>query len=243
MARLTFLGTSGSVVTSKRMCSGILYEDKLIDVGFGVLVNLIRSGKQLDSINEVYISHTHSDHIGDFTGLVWEMAMENRTKPLKIISSGNTEAAIRTILELQSTPPPWVKFEIVYLRPEDANVEHMTTIHEPQNFAYRFRTNGGDLVYVGDTAKYDRVAEFGRGCEMMIHEATFLHGQEDLAALTKHSTASDAAMTASDAKAKKLVLTHIAPSNADSGEKYLSESRKSFHGLTVVAKDMYEVGI
>lgn len=243
MARLTFLGTSGSVVTSKRMCSGILYGDKLIDVGFGVLVNLTRSGKKLDSINEVYISHTHSDHIGDFTGLVWEMAMENRTKPLKVISSAKAETVIRTILELQSTPPPWVKFEIVYLRPEDVNVEHLVTIHDPENFAYRFRTNKGDLVCVGDTSKYDRVAEFGKGCDTMIHEATFLPGQEDLAVLTKHSTAKDAAATASDAKVRKLVLTHIAPSNATLEKRYLSEARRVFDGPTIVAKDMHDLAV
>jgi ribonuclease BN (tRNA processing enzyme) len=243
MARLTFLGTSGSVVTSKRMCSGILYKDKLIDVGFGVLVNLMRSRKNLDSINEVYISHTHSDHIGDFTGLVWEMAMENRTRPLRVISSAKAETVIRTILELQSTPPPWVKFEIVYLRPEDVKVEHLVTIHDPENFAYRFSTNKGDLVYVGDTAKYDRVAEFGKGCDTMIHEATFLGGQEDLAALTKHSTAKDAAATASIAKVKKLVLTHIAPSNATSVKRYLSEARGVFDGRTIVAQDMHDLAV
>ena len=243
MARLTFLGTSGSVVTSKRMCSGILYGDKLIDVGFGVLVNLTRSGKKLDSINEVYISHTHSDHIGDFTGLVWEMAMENRTKPLRVISSAKAETVIRTILELQSTPPPWVKFEIVYLRPEDVNVEHLPTIHDPENFAYRFSTNKGDLVCVGDTSKYDRVAEFGKGCDTMIHEATFLTGQEDLATLTKHSTAKDAADTASIAKVGKLVLTHIAPPNTGLGKRYLSEARRVFDGPTTVAKDMQDFAV
>ena len=243
MARLKFLGTSGSVVTSKRMCSGILYGDKLIDVGFGVLVNLTRSGKSMNAINEVYVSHTHSDHIGDFTGLVWEMAMENRTKPLKVISSTKAEAAVRTILELQSTPPPWLKFEIEYLRPEDANVDHLVTTHDPENFAYRFSTRKGDLVCVGDTSKYDRVAEFAKGCDTMIHEATFLHGQEDLAALTKHSTANDAATIASAARVKKLVLTHIAPPNAILEKRYLSEAKRGFNGPTIVAKDMHELAI
>ena len=243
MARLTFLGTSGSVVTSKRMCSGILYGDKLIDVGFGVLVNLTRSGKNVNSINEVYISHTHSDHIGDFTGLVWEMAMENRTKPLRVISSARAESAIRTILELQSTPPPWIKFETVYQRPEEVNVEHLETIHEPENFAYRFSTKKGDLVCVGDTAKYERVAEFGKGCHTMIHEATFLRGQEGLAALTKHSTANDAAATAAAAKVKNLVLTHIAPSNGILEKRYLAETRRVFDGPTIIAKDMQNLAV
>jgi len=104
MPKLIFLGTSGSVLTKERMCAGILFEDKLLDVGFGVLTNLIRSGKRLDSINDLYISHTHSDHIGDFTGLVWAMAMEGRTKPLRVVSSSSAGAALDRILDLQSTP-------------------------------------------------------------------------------------------------------------------------------------------
>ena len=104
MPKLTFLGTSGSVLTKERMCAGILFDDKLLDVGFGVLTNLIRSGKKLDSISDLYISHTHSDHIGDFTGLVWAMAMEGRTKPLRVVSSSSAGAALDRILDLQSTP-------------------------------------------------------------------------------------------------------------------------------------------
>src|SRR5712692_6190454 len=153
MAKLTFLGTSGSVLTKERMCAGILFEDKLLDVGFGVLTNLIRSRKKLDSINDLYISHTHSDHIGDFTGLVWAMAMDGRTKPLRVVSSFSTAVALKRILDLQSTPKDWVKFDIVFVRPEDVGTKSVTTIHKPENLAYRFHRKQGDLVYIGDTAR------------------------------------------------------------------------------------------
>src|SRR6267378_3466566 len=128
MAKITFLGTSGSVVTRKRMCAGILFQDKLIDVGFGVLTNLLKSGTRLNAINDVYISHTHSDHIGDFTGLVWAMAMENRTKRVRVVSSTSTASTMEKILELQSTPWPFVKFDIDFVRPEDVSVKAVATI-------------------------------------------------------------------------------------------------------------------
>src|SRR5713101_4976471 len=138
MAKLTFLGTGGSVLTKERMCAGILFEDKLLDVGFGVLTNLVRLGKKLDSINDVYVSHTHSDHIGDFTGLIWAMAMEDRAKPLRVVSSARTASVLGKILGLQSTPPAFVKFDIAFVRPEDVHVAYLTTIHDPKNLAYRF---------------------------------------------------------------------------------------------------------
>jgi len=237
MTRLTFLGTGGSVVTRERMCTGVLFEDKLVDVGFGVLTNLLKSEVKLDSINEVYISHTHSDHIGDFTGLIWAMAMDRRTKPLHVISSASTAATLKKILELQSTPPSFVKFDIVFVRPKAFDVKCLATIHVPENLAYRFETEHGDLVYVGDTAMYQKVADFAKGCDLLIHDATFLDGQESLAAMTNHSTAKDAAITARKAGARRLLLTHIAPLNTDNEQKYLAEAAASFDGQVVVARD------
>jgi ribonuclease Z len=237
MSRLTFLGTSGSVVTKERMCAGILFQDKLIDVGFGVLTNLLRSGTRLDGINDVYVSHTHSDHIGDFTGLVWAMAMDGRTKPLRVISSPRTADSLKRILDLQSTPQAWLKFDIEFVRPKSVGVQSITTIHDPENLAYRFHRKNGDLVYIGDTARSEKIAEFAKGCDLLIHDATFLDGQESIAAVTSHSTARDAGNTAKTAKAKRLVLTHISPGNAHAGKRYLAEASAVFDGRIVMAKD------
>jgi ribonuclease Z len=237
MATLTFLGTSGSVLTKERMCAGVLFQDKLIDVGFGVLTNLLRSGTRLNTINDIYISHTHSDHIGDFTALVWAMAMENRAKRVRVVSSASTASSLEKILELQSTPRAFVKFEIDFVRPEDVGVASVTTIHDPENLAYRFRTEGGDFVYVGDTARSEKVSEFAKGCDLMIHDATFLDGQESIAALTHHSTARDAGNTAKHAGARRLVLTHISPGNDGAEKRYLAETSSVFNGQVIVAKD------
>jgi ribonuclease Z len=238
MATLTFLGTSGSVVTRERMCAGVLFEDKLIDVGFGVLTNLLRSGTKLDAINDIYISHTHSDHIGDFTGLLWAMAMENRTRRVRVVSSASTASTMEKILELQSTPWSFVKFDIDFVRPEEAGVKTVTTVHDPENLAYRFRTERGDLVYIGDTAKSERIAEFAKGCDFLIHDATFLDGQESVAAVTRHSTARDAGVSAKLADATRLVLTHISPGNTGAEKRYLAEASEAFDGQIVVAKDL-----
>jgi ribonuclease Z len=237
MTSITFLGTGGSVVSKERMCSGVLFGDKLIDVGFGVLSNLIKSGTDLELINEVYVSHTHSDHIGDFTGLIWAMAMENRVRSIRIVSSTVTAMVLEKILELQSTPRGFVKFKVGFVRPEQVGLNYMPTIHDPQNLAFRFKADGSDIVYVGDTAKFEKVGEFARGCDLMIHDATFLEGQESIAKLTNHSTASEAAGIARLAQAKRLVLTHISPSNGNAENRYLAEAASMFDGEIVVARD------
>src|SRR2546422_3068731 len=243
MATITFLGTSGSVVTKKRMCAGILFQDKLIDVGFGVLANLLRSGTRLDEIEDVYVSHRHSDHIGDFTGLVWAMAMDRRTKPLRVVSSSSTAIALERILDLQSTPQAWVKFGIVFVRPEDVGTKSVTTIHEPENLAYRFQTKQGDLVYIGDTAKSETISEFAKGCDVLIHEATFLDGQESIAAVTSHSTARDAGNTGKRARARRVGLKNFFPQKEGAEKQYRAQASSVFDGLVIVAKDRQKITV
>ncbi len=238
MNEVTFLGTSGSVVTKERMCAGILFDDKLIDVGFGVLSNLIKAGRSPDSINDIFISHTHSDHIGDFTGLIWAMAMENRTKPVRVIGSDHTTSTLRKILELQSTPRDWLKFEIIFVPPKETDVGFAKAMHYPETLAYRFQEAGSDFVYGADTSRFEKLAEFAQGCDLLIHDSTFLDGQESIAAITRHSTARDAGLIAALAGAERLALTHIAPSNEGADSKYLAQAAESFEGKVVVAKDI-----
>jgi ribonuclease BN (tRNA processing enzyme) len=225
------------------MCAGVLFEDKLIDVGFGVLANLIKAKTKLDSIETIFISHTHSDHIGDFTGLVWAMAMENRKNPIRVVCSPATAAVLQKILELQSTPRDWVKFDINFQSPENVGARYAKTMHYPETFAYRFDNGGSDFVYGGDTLRHDKLAEFARGCDLLIHDATFLDGQESVAKITNHSTARDAGDIAKLAGARRLALTHIAPTNEHAQERYSAEASAAFDGEVILAKDQLTVPI
>lgn len=245
MPKLTFLGTSGSVVTKNRACAGFMFEDKLVDIGFGVLTNLLKSETPLNNIRELYISHTHSDHIGDFTGLVWAMAMAGRKETLQVISSQTVNSSLRRILKLQSTPESgFVNFKIEFESPErKKDVLYHESTHDPENIAFRFKVNKTDFVYTGDTARDLKISKFARGSDMLIHDATYLSGQEALAKLTNHSTADQAGEIASRADVKKLILTHIAPSNQALEERYISEAHRSFNGEIIVANDWLRIDL
>jgi ribonuclease BN (tRNA processing enzyme) len=239
LSKLTFLGTGGSVLTKDRACAGIMFEDKLVDVGFGVLANLLKSETPLSEINELYVSHTHSDHIGDFTGLVWAMAMSGRKEAFRVVSSPTVNSTLKKILKLQSTPKSgFVNFRIKFESPDGRKeVRCYEAIHDPRDIAFRFKANKTDFVYTGDTARDLGISKFARGSDILIHDASFLSGQEKLARITNHSTASQAGDVASRANVKKLVLTHITPSNQALEERYISEARTTFNGDVIVAKD------
>jgi len=130
-----------------------------------------------------------------------------------------------------------VKFDISFVRPDDVGVKSVTTVHDPENLGYRFQTDRGDLVYIGDTAKSEKISEFAKGCDLLIHDSTYLDGQESLAALTQHSTARDAANTAKLAKSRRLVLTHFSPGNQSAEVRYVAQASAAFDGRIVAAKD------
>jgi ribonuclease Z len=93
---------------------------------------------------------------------------------------------------------------------------------------------GRKLVLAGDTGPSQSVIEAARGAEVLVHEATFCHEEEERARETAHSTALDAAAIAREADVRMLALTHLSPRYL--GGQVASEARTVFPD-TVVPKD------
>ncbi|MGB9841530.1 MAG: ribonuclease Z [Candidatus Bathyarchaeales archaeon] len=98
---------------------------------------------------------------------------------------------------------------------------------------------GRKIVYTGDTRPFEGFAKFAANADLVIHDATFDDTLVDKAELDGHSTPSQAAQQAANAKAKKLVLTHISARYADASI-LLEQARKIF-GDALVAEDFMEL--
>ncbi|MDX1418536.1 MAG: ribonuclease Z [Rubricoccaceae bacterium] len=68
---------------------------------------------------------------------------------------------------------------------------------------------GASFAYCLDTAPCDGARRLAEGATLLLHEATFAEALREQAAQTGHSTARDAATTARDAGAERLLLTHF----------------------------------
>ncbi|MED4800957.1 ribonuclease Z [Bacillus atrophaeus] len=68
---------------------------------------------------------------------------------------------------------------------------------------------GRVVVFSGDTRVCSNVKELAVDADVLVHEATFAKGDDKLAHDYFHSTTEQAAKTAKEAGAKKLILTHI----------------------------------
>ncbi len=105
---------------------------------------------------------------------------------------------------------------------------------------------GVSVVYCTDTVFCEAAVALAQGADLLIHEATFSHGEAEMAFQRQHSTSTMAAQTAAEAGVQQLVLTHLspryAPGNAINADDLLAEARAIFPN-TVLAKDFLSLDV
>jgi ribonuclease Z len=100
---------------------------------------------------------------------------------------------------------------------------------------------GRKIVYVGDTKPSEKIVEFAKGADVLIHEATFAEDLADRAEEDLHSTPSGAAEVAKKAAVSLLVLTHISARYGDAS--VLLEEAKRIFPKVLVAEDFMKLDV
>lgn len=85
-------------------------------------------------------------------------------------------------------------------------------------------------AYCSDTAPFEKLTEYIRDVNTMYHEATFAEAMKTRAEETRHSTAKQAAQTAKDAGARKLILGHFSTRYPNTSE-LLLEAQEIFSNV------------
>jgi ribonuclease BN (tRNA processing enzyme) len=281
--RWIILGSKGGprVWTGRSNPANVLLVDGVpyvIDCGYGVAQRLVQAKVQLPSVRYVFISHLHSDHVLEFGNMVysaWSAGLNHEIDafgPVGLAAltkafweSNRFDIDIRMPDEGKPDPSKFLVVKEVnasgpVMSTDRVKVSAFQTPHPPilkENFAYRFETPDGVIVYACDTAYNPKLAEFARGADILIHEAMYLPGVDALAAriknapnlkahlLAAHTTTEDVGRVAQAAGVKKLVLSHLVPGDDPSitDEMWTEGARKHYSGTIVVARDLMELNL
>lgn len=102
---------------------------------------------------------------------------------------------------------------------------------------------GRVVSILGDTRLCEACFTLAREADLLVHEATFASGEENLAFEYFHSTTFQAAKVANDAHVKKLCLTHISSRYDRSAWQALAQEAQKTFTNTVVAEDFMEISV
>jgi ribonuclease Z len=94
-------------------------------------------------------------------------------------------------------------------------------------------------VYSGDTRPTKDIVALSSNADALIHDSTYDDSLLDKAMEYGHSTSSQAAEVAKQAKVKLLILTHI--SNRYKDDQILLEQAQKIFPNTIVAEDFAEI--
>ena len=268
--RLTLLGTGCPVVDKSRYGPAHLVRSDtasvLIDCGSGVTQRLLSAGSSGRDIDAVFLTHLHSDHIIDFYQLIASSWHQGRDRPQVVYGPRGTRRYVEGLMDLwEAERSQRIEHE---LRPSikaleveivefshgetfgfgDLTVSAIEVDHRPVRdaFGFVFEQGGSKLVFSGDTAPCDSLAEAARGADLLLHEV-FIHREmpviegvrteEGLRNVAGYHTPSSAiGKIARDACVDMLVLTHFVPPDFDKGA-LLDEVSGDFSGTVVIGED------
>jgi ribonuclease BN (tRNA processing enzyme) len=279
--RIVFLGTKGGPRVENgpsNPANLVMVNDTpfVIDCGMGVSRQLVIAGVPIPSVKFIFISHHHSDHNLEYGNLVYNAWVAGLSTPIQSFGPKGIEAMTKTYWELnkfdvetriedEGRPDPRklliakdITEDGVVLQTLDVKVTAFRTPHPPitDNFAYKFETPDGIIVFSSDTNYNPKLAEFAKGADVLVHEALYLPWVDRLVARVKngamlkkhllesHTTAEDVGRIADAAGVKVLVMSHLVPGDLDvTDADWTNEAKKNFKGRIIVARDLKELAL
>ena len=107
--KITFLGTSAAVPTIKRSLPAIAFQWKgkimLFDAGEGVQRQMLKSGLSILRVKQIFITHSHGDHVLGVFGLLHTMAMLGRESLLEIYAPRDVIELITSVTKYTGRDP------------------------------------------------------------------------------------------------------------------------------------------
>ncbi|MFC1443990.1 MBL fold metallo-hydrolase [Streptacidiphilus sp. N1-10] len=216
---LTVVGSSGSFPSADSPCSCYLVEAEgyrlVIDLGNGAL-GALQKYTGLYDVDAILLSHLHADHCVDMCA--YYVARNYRVggcpDPLPVYGPHGTPERLARAYDMDEHPGMKEVFDFRTLRNGSFTLGPFTVTatrvaHPVEAYAFRVEQGGRAFVYSGDTGPCEELVALSRGADLLLSEAAFTDGKEDIPDL--HLNGREAGEHAARAGVGRLVLTHIPP--------------------------------
>ncbi len=240
----------------------------LFDCGRGATLRLAQMGIPLGSVNRLFLTHLHSDHVVQIPDLLlagWVGG--GRKVPLEVWGPEGTVQMMDHLLkafafdihmrrDLDERAPASgievishdIKQEVVFDQ-QGVKVTAFLVDHSPvaPAFVYRVDFRGHSVVLSGDTRFSDNLIRFSKGTDVLIHEVldaetvqAWFPNNPKLAdaILAKHTTPEQAGEVFARVKPRLAVYSH-----APDAERIITLTRKTYSGPLQGAEDLLTIEI
>ena len=237
------IGCSGSFPGPDSPASCYLVEADgfrlVLDMGNGSLGALQRH-IDVYSVDAVLLSHLHVDHCIDLCS--YYVARKYRPQgplpPVAVHGPAGTQQRMAAAYDLGDGEDMSGEFDFHSWRagtaydigPFRVTVDQVN--HPVETYGMRLEHGGRTLAYSGDSAESAALAALARDADIFLCEASFHDGRDD-GVKGLHLTGRTAAEHATEAGARRLVLTHIPPWN--DAQRTLTEARTAYAGPVELA--------
>jgi len=210
---LTVLGCSGSFGGSGgAACSGYLLQSGdtsiWMDCGNGTFGHL-QEHIDVRDLTAVMLTHGHPDHCVDIYGLHILMRYGLGREAIPVYAPAGLDGHLGALVSDFGNTFAWNAIgdgDIAQVG--GIELRFSRTDHPPPTYAVEARAGGKRLIYTADTGPGWTVGAFEPGADLVLSEATYLHEHRPAAI---HLSARQAGEAARDARAQRLILTHLWP--------------------------------
>lgn len=258
MLTVIYLGTGAAVPSPGRDNTSLALDDggevTLIDASGAPLKRLAEAGIQHHRLRQVIITHEHLDHTFGFPSLLHSLWLTGRREPLAVYALDATWPLLDRLVDAYR-PSTWTGAfplerhviaagERPFLQKPTLTIRAAPARHSVATVGLRVESSAGSVVaYSSDTSPCQAISGLARAADLLIHEATFLAGEEDHALAVGHSTGRQAAEVAVAAGARRLALIHFTPAEPGELAALRAGAAAVFPGPIDVPSDLDRVGL
>jgi ribonuclease BN (tRNA processing enzyme) len=199
--RLQILGSAGAEFPNFRPPAFLIDGHLLLDAG---TIGSVLSEEEQWKIKDIFITHSHLDHIRSIPALADNIIMKNLKHSVTVHSTTDVISALRDHIfngviwpdftKLPSSENPVITYATVEPYKECVvkgySIQTIPVNHTVPAVGFKVTSGGKTLVYTGDTGPTEDIWKFCSGVDALIVEVSFPNNMESLAQITKHLTSS-----------------------------------------------------